>query len=58
MKRCDEALIASSFKFLRSVKHFIATVLFPGLNASSPLLFKENHRFTLHRRYFLKRFIA
>jgi hypothetical protein len=42
MKRGDEALNASSLKFLRSVKRFIA---------SSLQIFTQ--RETLHRRYFL-----
>ncbi len=41
-----EALNASSLRFFLSIKHFIAVT------------FEENHRFTLHRRYFLKRFSA
>jgi hypothetical protein len=48
MKRGDEALNASLLLFLRSVKRFIATVFDPALNASSPLLFKRNHRLMLH----------
>jgi hypothetical protein len=36
------------------VKRFIATVFISALNASSPLIFKEKHCLTLHRRYFLK----
>jgi hypothetical protein len=40
MKQSDEALNAPSLQFLR--------------NASSPFLLKENHRLTLHRRYFFK----
>jgi hypothetical protein len=40
--------------FKRSVKRFIATIFDPALNASLPLLFKRNHRLTLHHRYFFK----
>jgi hypothetical protein len=54
MKRGDEALNASSLQVLRSVKHFIATIVYPALNASTPLLFKEICCLTLHRRYFFK----
>ncbi len=84
MKWGDEALNSSSLQFLRSVKHFIisllqffiqrkcfiATIFYSAFNASSPLLFKENHhlmllqcyfyffeeieRLMLHRWYFLK----
>jgi hypothetical protein len=34
--------------------HFIATIFYPVLNTSLPLLSKINHRFKLHRCYFLK----
>ncbi len=54
MKRGDEALNASSLQFLSIVKRFIATIVISALNASSPLIFMETHRLTLHRRYFLK----
>jgi hypothetical protein len=53
MKRGDEALNASLLQFLRSVKRFIATIFFSALNVSSPLLFMERHRLTLHHCYFL-----
>jgi hypothetical protein len=33
---------------------FIAANFYSALIASSPLLFKENYRLTLHRRYFFK----
>jgi hypothetical protein len=68
MKRGYEALNASLLQFLSSVKRFIASLLRfflsvkrfiavifygkPSFNASSPLLFKEIHHLTLHRRYF------
>jgi hypothetical protein len=48
MKRGDEVLNASS---LYHYNFFSALI-------PSPLLFKANHRLMLHRRYFLKRFIA
>ncbi len=54
MKRGDEALNTSSLLFLRSVKCFIATIFYPALNTSLPLLSKTNHCLKLHRRYFLK----
>jgi hypothetical protein len=53
-----EALNASSLQFLRSVKCFIAMIFYSALNASSPLLLKENHHLTLHHHYFIKSFIA
>jgi hypothetical protein len=34
MKRGDEALNASLLQFLRSAKHFIATIFYSALNAS------------------------
>jgi hypothetical protein len=58
MKQGDEVLNVSSVQFFRSVKRFIATIFYSALNASSLLLFKENHHLTLHRCYFLRRFIA
>ncbi len=54
MKRGNEALNASSLLFLRSVKRFIATSFYSALNISSPLIFRRNHRLTLHHCYFLK----
>jgi hypothetical protein len=56
MKRGDEALNASLIQFLRIVNasSLYPTNFYSALNASSPLLFTENHRLTLHRRYFLK----
>ncbi len=57
LKRGDEALNASSLQFLSIVKRFITSLLqffISALNASSPLIFMEAHRLTLHRRYFLK----
>jgi hypothetical protein len=36
------------------VHRLITTNLYSALNASSPLLFKENNRLTLHRCYFFK----
>jgi hypothetical protein len=54
MKRGNDALNASSLLFLRSVKRFIATIFYSALNVSSPLIFKRNHRLTLHRRYFFR----
>jgi hypothetical protein len=65
MKQGGEALNVSLLQFLRSVKRFIAAILFTALNTSSPLLFKENrrltlllfeeiHHLTLHQHYFLK----
>jgi hypothetical protein len=49
MKQGDEALNASLLKFLGSVKHFIATIFYSALNASSPLILKKNCCLTLHR---------
>jgi hypothetical protein len=59
----DEAFNTSPLQFLRSVKSFFATIFHSALSASLPLLFRENHRLTLHRRYVLgkitvERFIA
>jgi hypothetical protein len=54
MKQGDEVLKASSLQSLRSVKCFIASIFFLALNASLPLLCKENHHLKLHWRYFLK----
>jgi hypothetical protein len=57
MKRGDEALNASSLQFLSSVKHFIASSLRFFLSVKrliAVIFFMENHRLTLHRRYFLK----
>jgi hypothetical protein len=46
MKQGNEALHASSFPFLSSVKRFTASSLqfFGALDASLPLLFIEKHR--------------
>jgi hypothetical protein len=57
MKRGDEALNASSYQFLRSVKRsllyrYIFLLSFKCFIA--PLLFTENRCLTLHRRYFFK----
>jgi uncharacterized RDD family membrane protein YckC len=49
MKRGDESLNPSSLQFLRSLKRFIDMFFYAELNASSLLLFNENHRLTLHR---------
>jgi hypothetical protein len=46
--------IASIFKKRLTLHLFIATIFYSALNASSPLIFKENRRLTLHRRYFFK----
>jgi hypothetical protein len=54
MKQGNEALNASSLKFLWSVKRFISTHFYLALNASSPLIFNENRRLVVHRCYFLK----
>jgi hypothetical protein len=59
IKRGDKALNVSSLQFFRSIKCLIATIFDSALNpssfnASSPLLFKENHCLTLHRLYVLK----
>jgi hypothetical protein len=52
MKQGDEALNVSLLQFLRIFKCFTATIFFSALNASSLLLFMENHHLTLHIRYF------
>jgi hypothetical protein len=52
MKGGFEAVNALLLQFLSSVKRFIVTIFFSGLNASSLLLFMEKHHLTLHRRYF------
>jgi hypothetical protein len=54
MKQDDEALKASSLKFLSIVKFFIATIFYSALNASLPSLFIGNHCLSLHCHYFLK----
>jgi hypothetical protein len=46
--------ITSSFKKHSMLHRFIATNFYPALNASSPLLFKENSHLTLHCCYFFK----
>ncbi len=61
VKRGDEALNASSLYFLRSVKHFIATILYSALNASSPLrkiIVKRLIAVTFLKRFHAERFIA
>jgi hypothetical protein len=54
MKRGDEELNASSLQFLRSVKRFIASILYSVLIASSPLLLKKNCHLMLHCCNFFK----
>jgi hypothetical protein len=58
MKQDDEALNASSRQYFGSGKRFIAATFTPRLTLHGRYFFKEDHRLTLHRRSFLKRFIA
>jgi hypothetical protein len=55
MKQGNEVLKASLLQFLRNVKRFVTTIFYSVLNASSPLLVKENHHLMLHCRYFKKK---
>jgi hypothetical protein len=61
MKPGNDALTALSLQFFKkrsSFHHFIAMIFDSGRDASSLLLFNENQDLTLHRHYFLKRYIA
>jgi hypothetical protein len=54
IKRGDEAFNGSLLRFLGSVKHFIASIFYSALNASSPLILRKNRRLMLYRRCIFK----
>jgi hypothetical protein len=61
MKRWSDEARQSVKRFIASISKkrytlncFIVAIFYPALNTSLPLLSKENHRLTLHSRYFFK----